>query len=163
MPVDLPNVYSRTGGVLLGQRSQDRQNYRVTELQGWCRKLGMYVNPRPKFMCPNAELASCLVIAADLQGLAVLPLYKAILRAEWVEERDISAEETLRDVLDDQDLDSTTLLSRAKAAEIVQRYRKYTDQAVSAGVFGSPSYVYRGELFWGQDRLDMLEEAIAGA
>lgn len=56
MPVDLPNVYSRTGGVLLGQRSQDRQNYRVTELQGWCRKLGMYVNPRPKFMCPNAEL-----------------------------------------------------------------------------------------------------------
>lgn len=103
------------------------------------------------------------MIAADLQGLAVLPLYKAILRAEWVEERDISAEETLRDVLDDQDLDSTTLLSRAKAAEIVQRYRKYTDQAVSAGVFGSPSYVYRGELFWGQDRLDMLEEAIAGA
>ena len=56
MPVDLPNVYSRTGGVLLGQRSQDRQNYRVTELQGWCRKLGMYVNPRPKFMCPNAEV-----------------------------------------------------------------------------------------------------------
>ena len=43
------------------------------------------------------------------------------------------------------------------------RYRQYTDEAVAAGAFGSPSYVYAGELFWGQDRLEMLEEAIAAA
>lgn len=160
-PVDLPNVYARTGGMLLGQRSQERQNYRATELRRWCRKLGIQVNPYPRYMCPNADLASCIVIAAALQGLAVLPLYKAILRAEWVEERDISDVTTLCEILDEQDLDSATLLREAEAPETAQRYRAYTDDAVSAGVFGSPSYVYRGELFWGQDRLDMLEEAIA--
>lgn len=42
-------------------------------------------------------------------------------------------------------------------------YRDNTDAAVAAGVFGSPSYVYRGELFWGQDRLEMLEEAVAAS
>jgi 2-hydroxychromene-2-carboxylate isomerase len=161
-PVDLPNVYSRTGGMLLGQRAPERQAYRVTELQRWCHKLGIHVRPQPKYMCPNADLASCIVIAADLQGIAILPLYKAILRAEWVEERDISDETTLREILNEQGLDSAALLHAAGKPDIVQLYRNYTDEAVSAGVFGSPSYIYRGELFWGQDRLEMLEEAIIG-
>lgn len=160
-PMDLPNVYSRTGGILLKQRARERQAYRVTELQRWCRKLGLHINPHPAYMCPDSGLASCIVIAADLRGLPVAPLHKAILRAEWCEERDISSEVTLREILQEQGLDSDTLLHDALTPVIVQRYRGYTDEAVSAGVFGSPSYVYRGELFWGQDRLDMLEEAVA--
>lgn len=96
--------------------------YRVAELARWCRKLGIHVNPQPAHMCPDAGLASRIVIAADQAGLPV-----AAARPE------------------------------ARAA-----YRRNTDAAVEAGVFGSPSYVYRGEVFWGQDRLDMLEEAVAG-
>ena len=97
-PVDLPDVYARTGGVLLGQRSRERQDYRVAELRRWCRKLGIPVNPHPAHMCPNADQASRLVIAADLQGLPVAALYKAILHAEWCEDRDISSEPTLREI-----------------------------------------------------------------
>ena len=160
-PVDLPNVYSRTGGILLKHRARERQGYRVTELQRWCRKLGFHINPHPAYMCPDADLASCIVIAAGLRGLPVAPLYKAILHAEWCEERDISSEMTLREILHQQGLDSDALLHDSRTSDVVQRYRGYTDEAVSVGVFGSPSYVYRGELFWGQDRLDMLEEAIA--
>jgi 2-hydroxychromene-2-carboxylate isomerase len=44
---------------------------------------------------------------------------------------------------------------------VARSYAALTDRAVSAGVFGSPSYVFRDELFWGQDRLDFLEEALA--
>ena len=50
LPVDLPDVYARTGGVLLGQRAPERQAYRVTELARWCRKLGIHVNPTPAYM-----------------------------------------------------------------------------------------------------------------
>ncbi|REE92536.1 2-hydroxychromene-2-carboxylate isomerase [Cupriavidus plantarum] len=160
-PVDLPNVYARTGGVLLGQRAPERQQYRVTELKRWCRKLGIDVNPTPKYMCPNADLASRIVIAADAAHLPVLALYKAILRAEWCEERDISSAETLYEIVDAQGLDADTLMARAEDPSIEALYRRYTDEAVAAGVFGSPSYVFEGELFWGQDRLDMLEETIA--
>lgn len=159
-PVDLPQVYARTGGVLLGQRSPERQRYRIIELERWCRKLGIYVNPTPRYMCPDAELASRIVIAADELGLPVLGLYKAILRAEWCEERDISSEPTLQAILEDLGLDGSGVMELARARETEMRYRRYTDEAVSAGVFGSPSYVFDGALFWGQDRLEMLEDAV---
>lgn len=162
-PVDLPDVYARTGGVLLGQRAPQRQAYRITELRRWCRKLGVHVNPQPAFMCPDADLASCIVIAVDRAGLPVASLYKAILHAQWCEDRDISSEATLRQILLQHDLDADAWLRQAGMAQVAAQYRRYTDEAVAAGVFGSPSYVYRGELFWGQDRLEMLEECIAAA
>lgn len=163
MPVDLPDVYSRTGGILLGQRAPERQAYRVTELKRWCRKLGIEVNPLPAYMCPNADLASRVVIAADSAQLPVAGLYKAILHAEWWRDLDISSENTLREILHEQGLCSDSLMQAAGRPDIHERYRRYTDAAVQAGVFGSPSYVYNGELFWGQDRLEMLEETIAAA
>jgi 2-hydroxychromene-2-carboxylate isomerase len=162
-PVDLPEVYARTGGILLGRRAPERQAYRIVELQRWCRKLGIHVNPLPAYMFPDAGLASRIVIAADMAGVSVAPLYKAILRAQWAEERDISSESTLRDILHESGLDPGALLAAAAEPAAERCYRENTDQAVRAGVFGSPSYVFEGELFWGQDRLDMLEECIARA
>lgn len=163
LPVDLPEVYARTGGVLLGQRSPERQAYRVTELARWCRKLGIHVNPKPAFMCPDAELASRIVIAADTAGLPVPALYKAILKAEWCDDQDISDIGTLSGVLQRLGLDAPALLAAAGQPGIASAYRRNTDEAVKVGVFGSPAYVYRGEVFWGQDRLEMLEEAIAAS
>ncbi|WZB75346.1 2-hydroxychromene-2-carboxylate isomerase [Achromobacter insuavis] len=162
LPVDLPDVYARTGGVLLGQRAPERQAYRVTELARWCRKLDIHVNPTPAYMCPDAGLASRIVIAADAAA-AGGGFYKAILAAEWCEERDISSPDTLRDIVREQGLDAAALMAAAEQPAARQAYRDNTDAAVAAGVFGSPSYVYRGELFWGQDRLEMLEEAVARA
>ncbi|MCU5782419.1 2-hydroxychromene-2-carboxylate isomerase [Alloalcanivorax xenomutans] len=159
-PVDLPDVYSRTGGQQLSDRSPERQAYRVLELKRWCRKLGISINTQPAFMCPNADLASCIVIAADRQGLPVGALYKSILHAQWCQDRDISSERTLLDILRERGVDGDRLISLAKQDDIVDLYRRYTDEAVAAGVFGSPSYVFQGELFWGQDRLEMLEGAI---
>ena len=163
LPVDLPEVYARTGGVLLGQRSPERQAYRVTELARWCRKLGIHVNPKPAFMCPDAELASRIVIAAETAGLPVPALDKAILKAEWCDDQDISDIGTLSGILQRLGLDAPALLAAAGQPGIASAYRSNTDEAVKVGVFGSPAYVYRGEVFWGQDRLEMLEEAIAAS
>jgi 2-hydroxychromene-2-carboxylate isomerase len=160
LPVDLPYVYSQTGGILLSQRSKERQAYRETELVRWCKKLGIHVNPTPKFMCPNGDLASCVVIAAKMGGLRLAPLSQAILRAEWVEDQDISCEATLASIINDIGYDSTRLLHDAYASHVIEEYRSYTERAVAAGVFGSPSYVLNGEVFWGQDRLDFLDAAL---
>jgi len=162
-PVDLPDVYRRTGGTLLHQRAPERQAYRVVELKRWCRRLGIPLNPRPAYMCPNADLASCIVIAADQAGLPVAALYKAILAAEWYEDRDISNEAVLSDIVGEQGFRADDLFRQARTSTVQALYRRHTDDAIAAGVFGSPSYVFQGELFWGQDRLDMLEEAIAMA
>lgn len=159
-PVNLPAVYARTGGVLLGQRAPERQRYRIVELNRWCRKLGIDVNPTPRYMCPDAGLASRVVIAADRLGLPVLELYKAILRAEWCEDLDISSDTTLLAILERLGLGGTGVMTLARSSESEALYQRYTEEAINAGVFGSPSYVFDGELFWGQDRLEMLEEAV---
>jgi len=162
-PVNLPDVYARTGGVLLHQRSPERQAYRIVELKRWCKRLGININPQPRYMCPNADLASCMTIAANRNRIDITALYKAILRAQWCEEQDISSDITLIDIANKQGLDGQALLNQAHTPQIVSLYQQYTDEAVSCGVFGSPSYVFQNELFWGQDRLDMLEKAIKRA
>ena len=83
-------------------------------------------------MCPNADQASRLVIAADLQGLPVAALYKAILHAEWCEDRDIYLVRTLREIAAAQGLDADALLRAAAAPDVERRYRQYTDEAVAA-------------------------------
>lgn len=162
-PVDLPYVYSQTGGIVLQERAKERQAYRIAELKRWSRRLNIQVNPTPRFMCPNGDLASCMVIAADKRRLPVAPLYKEILAAQWCSDLDISNPETLFSVAKELGLDGESLLEEAQQPSITATYRKYTELAIKAGVFGSPSYVYQGELFWGQDRLDFLDEAIAAA
>jgi carboxymethylenebutenolidase len=58
-------------------------------------------------------------------------------------------------------LDPSGLLASAKAPETLSRYEALTREAIDRDVFGAPTYVYDGELFWGQDRLDFLERALA--
>jgi len=159
-PVDLPYVYSQTGGIVLEKRAKARQDYRIAELKRWTKKLGININFAPKYMCPNADLASCLVIVVDEAGEDAYALHEAILRAEWVEERDISSPDELQRILKEQGLDETHYLEQANNQNIVAKYKKYTQEAIERGVFGSPFYVYEDELFWGQDRLGMLRETI---
>jgi 2-hydroxychromene-2-carboxylate isomerase len=162
-PVDLLNVYARTGGIPLGQRARERQAYRQAELKRWMQRLDMPLNITPRYMCPNGDLASRFTIAADQLGLDVAALYKAILEAEWCKEQDISDANVLLAVAATLDLPSERIMQGALTNEVNVLYRQYTDEAVAHGVFGSPTYVFNEELFWGQDRLEFLEEAIARA
>ncbi|VWC76867.1 2-hydroxychromene-2-carboxylate isomerase [Burkholderia lata] len=161
MPVDLPFVYSQTGGILLSQRSSQRRNYRLIELKRWTTKLGIHLNFEPKFMCPNGNLASCLVIAAKRRNLDAGALAKAILHAEWVLDQDISDPKTLSNIVRELGYDVDDLMMAADLSDVRAEYDHYTREAIAAGAFGSPSYVYKSELFWGQDRLEFLEEALA--
>jgi 2-hydroxychromene-2-carboxylate isomerase len=161
MPVDLPYIYSKTGGVLLSRRAAERQAYRIVELERWCRELGIAVNPTPKYMCPSGDFASRVVIAAKWRGEPLLALTKALFRAEWELERDISDEKTIMEIADAAGYDSAAIIAASFDPAIERQYRADTERAIQKGVFGSPSYVVDGELFWGQDRLDFLERKLA--
>lgn len=162
-PVDLLDVYARTGGIPLGQRSPERQAYREAELKRWIRRLGIPLNITPRHMCPNGDLASRFTIAADQLGLNVAALYKAILAAEWCHEQDISDANVLLAVAATLNLPGERIMQDALTDKANALYRQYTDEAVAHGVFGSPTYVFNGELYWGQDRLEFLEESVAQA
>ncbi len=58
-------------------------------------------------------------------------------------------------------LDGRRLLELQDAPEIMPAWRASHDEAVAAGLFGTPTYVFDGQRFWGQDRLDFLAERLA--
>lgn len=159
-PIKLTHVYSRTGGVILPLRSPERQAYRVLELKRWCKRLGIHVNPYPRYMCPDDEAASCLVIAAMRAGHSAHEISQAIFRAQWVEERDISDPATLVQIADACGLDGKKLIAAARDSDVQAEFVRNTDDAVARGVFGSPAYFVDGEHFWGQDRLEWVERAL---
>jgi 2-hydroxychromene-2-carboxylate isomerase len=161
-PVDLPKVYARTGGILLGQRSKQRQDYRIAELKRWKKRLGIPLNIEPKYFPVNQDASSRLIIAAKRAGLPLGKLTFAIMRGMWADEVDISDEATLRKIAAPYVPDVDALLAASKTPEVQAEYERYTDQAPADGVFGSPFYLYGGDILWGQDRLEFLEDLLAG-
>ncbi len=79
----------------------------------------------------------------------------------WAEERDIADAATLAQCASTSGLDAATLATRANAPDIAARYDGLTQEAIDRQVFGAPTYVVAGELFWGQDRLDFVARTLA--
>ncbi|WP_326539764.1 2-hydroxychromene-2-carboxylate isomerase [Pseudorhodoferax sp.] len=161
-PVDLSAVFLATGGVPFPQRPPARQSYRQLELARWKARLALPLTLEPRFYPVDREPASRLLIAAAQAGHDGLALSHALLRAIWVEDRDIAQAATLIAVADALGLDGGALWAAAQAPAVGRQYLDNTRQAVEAQVFGSPTFVWQGERFWGQDRLDFLEERLSG-
>ena len=161
-PVDLGKVFSVSGGLPLKQRAPQRQAYRMFELKRWREFLSMPLNLQPKFFPVPGDLASKWILAALERGTEDgLKLAGAVMRAVWVEERDVSDAATLSTIASEQGFDAGALAARAASADIGARYEALTQEAIERQVFGAPTFIYRDELFWGQDRLDFLDRALA--
>ena len=163
MPMDLGGkVFPISGGLPLGQRAPQRQAYRLVELQRFSAHLGAPLNLKPKYFPVGGDDAARLIIAADLvQGSeAAMKVTGAVLAACWAQERNIADEKVLAELLAEQGLPAA-LLEQSHSQAAQERYESYTQRAIDAGVFGAPSYVVDGEIFWGQDRLDFVERALA--
>jgi len=160
VPLRLPEVYARTGGILLGQRAPQRQAYRVAELKRWRERLGMRVNIEPKYFPVDVDLASCVIVAAIQAKHPVGALAQRFLEALWAEDRDISDPVVVAAIVGEEGLDPQSLLRKSEEDDVRAIYQANTDRAVADGVFGSPFYIFDRQMFWGQDRLDMLEDAI---
>jgi 2-hydroxychromene-2-carboxylate isomerase len=160
IPMRMQDVYAGSGGIALANRSWQRQAYRITELKRWRSQLGIPLNIEPQFFPADVDLASCVVIAAQQRGLEITDFVNAVMRAIWAEDQNVADPEVLVVIAERCGLEGRGLLEAADAEAVRAEYRGNTERALAAGVFGSPFYVLAGELFWGQDRLNMLERAI---
>jgi len=162
MPIDLGGkVFPISGGLPLGQRAPQRQAYRLVELQRFSQHLNAPLNLKPKYFPVAGDDAARLIIATDLaQGsAAAMAISGAILAACWAQERNMADDQVLAQLLAEQGLPAA-LLERSHSQAVQERYESYTQAAIDAGVFGAPSYVVDGEIFWGQDRLEFVERAL---
>jgi carboxymethylenebutenolidase len=164
-PVDLGGkVFPVSGGLPLAKRAPQRQAYRLVELRRFSEWLGLPLNVQPKYFPVSSDDAAKLIIAVDLKDGTepALELTGAVARAVWVEDRNIADEAVLASLLEACGLPASRI-EDAHSQATHERYEIDTLQAIEAGVFGAPSYVIDGEIFWGQDRLDFVQRRLARA
>lgn len=102
-----------------------------------------------------------MIAARSFGRDAALSLSHAVLRAIWQEDRNIADPALLEALADAVGLNGAALMEAARMPEALEAFQRDTDTAIAEGVFGAPTWIVDGERFWGQDRLDFLEERLA--
>jgi 2-hydroxychromene-2-carboxylate isomerase len=157
-PTDLGKVFPQSGGLPLAQRPAQRQAYRFHELRRWSEYLDLPLNLKPKYFPVSGDLAARMILAAPTEQGA-FDFAGAVLTGVWAKELNIADEGTLVTLAKQCGLDGEKMLLESPATQA--QYDLYTNQAIEAQVFGAPWFIVNGEPFWGQDRLDFLDRALA--
>lgn len=159
-PVVLLDLFSETGGLPLMKRHPVRQRYRMVELQRWRDRRGLTFHLQPKNWPFNARLADGVVIAAVEAGLDPDKYMRRAFAAVWEDQLNMADAETVAAIADQAGLPGKKLVERSASDAIGAAYEQNRQDAIAADVFGSPVYVLDGEVFWGQDRIELLADAL---
>ncbi len=159
-PVALGELFPETGGLPLPKRHPSRQKHRMYELQRWRERRGLSFKLKPKHWPVDAKLGDCVVLAIVEAGGDPNEFLKRAFPAIWEQELNLADAAVIADLLNQAGLKADALLARAASPEIVARYAQNRQDAIEIGAFGSPAFVLDGEVFWGQDRIDFLDDAL---
>ncbi|MDP7618292.1 MAG: 2-hydroxychromene-2-carboxylate isomerase [Arenicellales bacterium] len=156
LPIDSSILFAKTGGLALKDRSPQRKRYRMQELRRWRSRLELELNLEPQYFPTDSNLASRVIIGAIEAGHDVAELAYQLMRAVWVREEDVSETSVVVGAIERSGESVDDLLAAANHSNVQDIIIENSEQAVSKGVFGVPSYVVGEEVFWGQDRLEFL-------
>jgi len=159
-PFHLIQVFERTGGTAPKDRHISRQEYRAQELPRIAKHNGMPITEKPAFWPTNPAPSCYAIIAAQAAGGGDLGgLCQSILRACWVEDKDIADDAVVKDALVANGFDAS--LTESGMLLGAEEFARNTEHAVMGNVFGAPTYVVDGHVFFGQDRLEYLDAYLA--
>ncbi len=159
-PIDLVQLFPQSGGLPFHKRHPARQKYTMYEMKRWrdIRNIRMTLGPRPWPF--NYPLIDKMIIAAGLLGHDPAEYTFNILKAGWTDKRDLTDTKTILEVATECNLPATECHEKAESVEAQEAYDNNTTEAIQSGCFGSPTYFLNGEIFFGQDTLDQLDDAL---
>lgn len=166
-PVDLMHVFSVSGGLPVRQRSAQRQAYRLLEQKRWTETRRLPIVQHPKFYPADPSLAHRVLLAAieerGYDDVSVQEFVRKSMEAVWARELDIADKGTIQSLADEAGILGTESLFKRVEEDVTlqQHERALTEEAIEKRFFGAPIYSYRNEPFWGQDRLEMLDDVLA--
>ena len=158
VPIALGAVLKATGNAS-PMAVPAKGNYMGIELRRWAKRYGVpfRANPHP-FMRNTMRLVRGAVAA---QKLGVFDAYHdAVYRAVWADAIDLGDDAALTSVLDEAGVPAAEVVAAVERQDVKDALRRNTDDAVSRGVFGAPTFFVGSEMFWGNDRLGFVEEAL---
>lgn len=160
-PMPVRRLFDETGGLPLPKRHPVRQAYRLVELRRWRAVRGLPLDPNVSHSRADPTLADRAAIAIAAHGGDAMLFLGAAMAGNWADRCDLADEATIADMLAGLGHEAVPILAAARQEASAETYERNLADAMSAGVFGAPSYVLDGEVFWGQDRLALLDEALA--
>ena len=160
-PMHLGQIFATTGGLPLAKRAPARQAYRLVDLQRWRLARGVHVGLAPKFFPFDPGLVDRTLIALLAERQPPDKFILGVFAAIFAQDRNMGDPTEIAAELQSCGFDAGKFLDLAARPEAAEVYQSNIHAALADGVFGSPSYVLGGEVFWGQDRLDLLEQALS--
>ncbi|WP_041544320.1 MULTISPECIES: 2-hydroxychromene-2-carboxylate isomerase [Chelativorans] len=160
-PVNLGPIFENSGALPLAQRPAIRQRYRRIELQRVAEYRGLPIHTKPKFWPVDPSLADHTIIALVEAGENPLSYMERVFAAVWANEEDIAEAATLATYLKAEGFDADAILEAAASPQTFDIRARNTQDAIAADAVGVPTWILNGEPFWGQDRLEHLDQALA--
>lgn len=162
-PMDLHRVMEACGSTAFGARPEaHRFHFFRREVERWAEYRGVpLLAQRPRFHDHGYDLANRVLVAALIEGRDVDALAHRFLESHWAEDSDLGDAQALVALAGQAGFDGAALLAAAAAPAVAERYEANTREAIARGVVGSPTYFVDGDMFYGQDRLELLERACA--
>lgn len=158
-PMHLGPVIQAVGGKTFHERTPEHISYFFgREVERWAAFRSVpIIDYRPTWHDEDMTLASCLLIAAQDLGLDPDRLAHLILQAHWRDDADIADEALLVSLATQSGADAGALLEHARSASVKAAYDRNTAEAIERSVFGSPTYFVDGDMYYGQDHLEIME------
>ena len=161
-PMDLRKVVAITGpGSTNGLTPERRSYFSSREIERWAEfRSAPVMQGFPSHHDKDMTLPNGMLIAGLLQGVNIDQLAHRLLEAHWRDDADLADGETLSRLGNSSGIDPEPLLEAALSPEAQAVYASNTEEAINRSVFGSPTYFVDGDMFYGQDHLEMLERAL---
>jgi len=157
-PILLGGVFQATGNHSPAQIPAKGQ-WMNEDLKRWARRFGVPFRQNPHFPINTLTLMRGAV-GYQMRELRFADYLDLIFRGMWVEERDLGDPAVLGAWLDGHGFDPEDFAKMVADPAVKERLKHHTEAAVARGVFGAPSFIVSDELFWGQDRLVFVAEAL---
>ena len=161
-PYDLTRGIAGVGSAPTRDRPQNHRAYYFRrEIDRWAEHRNAPVmDGYPQHHWNDMTLANGMLIAATLQNANIDSLAHAMLEGHWLNDANLANKETLEAVATSVNVDPLPLLDAALSREVAKIYERNTQKAIKRSVFGSPTYFVDGDMFYGQDHLEMVERAL---
>jgi len=160
-PILLGVVFQATGSAPLTLQNPAKAAYSLVDFERSARFMGVPYNPPSRFPLPTQNAARTYYWLHGQDCALARQFAHAVYRAYFVDDRDISAPETVLEIAAGLGVDRDGLEGALQSPEIKARLRNECDEALAVGVFGSPHVIVDGEPFFGADRLPQIAEWLA--
>lgn len=162
-PILVGGVFNTVNPSVYASREQPvkpKLAYAAKDMQDWARRQGLSIG-QPTVFPVNSVKAMRGAFWADEQG-ALSPYARAVFEAYWGDLRDVSQDDILREIVEKVGLDADLFFAKISDPTYKAKLRDTTDELISRGGFGSPTIFVNGDdMYFGNDRLDLVREALA--